>query len=91
MQQTSIRKNSIFSIIKTGSSILFPLITFPYISRTLLTENVGKINFGLSIVSYFTLVASLGISTYAIRECSGVKKIRIDWVILRVRYFLLIS
>lgn len=73
MQQKSIKRNSIFSILKTGSSILFPLITFPYISRVLLTENVGKINFGLSIVSYFTLIASLGITTYAIRECSGVR------------------
>lgn len=73
MAQKSIKKNSIYSILKTGSSILFPLITFPYISRVLLTENVGKINFGLSIVSYFTLIASLGITTYAIRECSAVR------------------
>lgn len=73
MSQKSIKKNSIYSILKTGSSILFPLITFPYISRVLLTENVGKINFGLSIVSYFSLVASLGITTYAIRECSAVR------------------
>ena len=73
MDQKSIKKNSIYSIVKTGSSILFPLITFPYISRVLLTENVGKINFGLSIVSYFSLIASLGITTYAIRECSAVR------------------
>lgn len=73
MAQKSIKKNTFFSILKTGSSILFPLITFPYISRVLLTENVGKVNFGLSIVSYFSLIASLGISTYAIRECSAVR------------------
>ena len=73
MTQKSIKKNTVYSIIKTGSSILFPLITFPYISRVLLTENVGKINFGLSIVSYFSLVASLGITTYAIRECSAIR------------------
>lgn len=73
MSQASIKKNSVYSILKTGSSILFPLITFPYITRVLHTENVGKINYGLSIVSYFTLIASLGISTYAIRECSGVR------------------
>ena len=76
MAQKSLKKNSIYSIVKTGSSILFPLITFPYISRVLQTENVGKINFGLSIVSYFSLMASLGITTYAIRECSGVREDR---------------
>lgn len=73
MAQKSIKKNSVYSILKTGSSILFPLITFPYVSRVLLTENVGKINFGLSIVSYFSLIASLGITTYAIRECSATR------------------
>lgn len=73
MQQKSIKRNSIYSIIKTGSSILFPLITFPYITRVLLPDNVGKVNFGLSIVSYFSLIASLGITTYAIRECSGAR------------------
>mgnify|MGYP002626160241 CR=1 FL=1 len=73
MARQSIKKNTVFSAIKTFSSIIFPLITFPYISRVLLTDNVGKINFGLSIVSYFTLIASLGITTYAIRECSAVR------------------
>ena len=70
----SIKKNSIYSILKTGASVVFPLITFPYITRVLLTDNVGKIYFGLSIVSYFALIASLGISTYAIRECSGLRE-----------------
>lgn len=70
----SIKKNSIFNAIKTLSSIIFPLTTFPYISRVLLPENVGKINFALSIVSYFSLIASLGITTYAIRECSAVRE-----------------
>ena len=74
MTQKSIKKNSIYSMLKTGSAILFPLITFPYISRVLLTDSVGKINFGLSIVSYFSLIASLGINTYAIRECSAARE-----------------
>ena len=34
-------------------------------------DNLGKVNFGSSFVSYFTLIASLGITTYAIRECSA--------------------
>ncbi len=73
MKDKSLKTNTIFSTIKTLSSILFPLITFPYITRVLLTENVGKVNVGLSIVSYFALLASLGVSTYAIRECSAVR------------------
>lgn len=73
MSKSELKKNTVYSVIKTSSVIVFPLITFPYISRVLLTENVGKINFGLSIVSYFTLIAGLGISSYAIRECAAVK------------------
>lgn len=69
----SIKNNVFYNLIKTFSLILFPLITFPYVSRTLLPENVGKINFGLSFVSYFSLLATLGITTYAIRECSAVR------------------
>lgn len=69
----SIKKNSFYNIIKTFSSIIFPLITFPYISRILKPENIGKVNFGNSIVSYFTIIATLGITAYAVRECSKVK------------------
>ena len=73
MVQKSIKKNSVYNIIKLGSTALFSLIAFPYINRILLTENIGKINFGLSIVSYFSLIATLGVTTYAIRECSKVR------------------
>ena len=73
MEQKSIKKNTLFNALKTFSTIVFPLITFPYVSRILLAENVGKVNFGLSIISYFSLIASLGITTYAIRECSAVR------------------
>ena len=76
METGSVKKNTIYSIIKSCSSVVFPLITFPYISRVLQAENVGKINFGNSIVSYFSLFASLGISTYAIRECAKVRENR---------------
>lgn len=66
-------KNIIYNGINTCLSIIFPLITFPYISRVIGAVNVGKINFSNSIVSYFALIASLGIYTHAIRECSKVK------------------
>ena len=69
----SIKRNAFFNVLKNVSSILFPLITFPYISRVLLPENVGKINFSLSFVSFFSVIATLGIYTYAIRECSKVR------------------
>ena len=78
MEQTlDVKKNTLFNTIKSIFGIIYPLITFPYISRVLLTENVGKINFGNSVVSYFSLIASLGVSTYAVMECSQYKEDRV--------------
>ena len=74
MKSEGLTKNTFYNVIKSCSQIIFPLITFPYISRVLQTENVGKVNFGNSVVSYFTLIASLGIYTYAVREGSKAKK-----------------
>lgn len=70
MQETNVKKNAIYNILKTCSTILFPLITFPYVSRILQPSNLGKLDFAQSIISYFSLIATLGITTYAVRECS---------------------
>ncbi len=69
----SVQKNTVYNTIRTISSIIYPLITFPYVSRVLGAENIGKVNFSSSFVSYFSLITTLGITSYAIRECSLVK------------------
>lgn len=68
MGKKKLAKNAILNLIKTISSLIFPLITFPYISRILGVDNLGAYNFSTSVVSYFSLIAGLGISTYAVRE-----------------------
>lgn len=70
MASSSIKKNTIYNMIKVVSQIIFPLITFPYISRVLHADAVGKVNYASSVYSYISLVASLSITTYAVRECS---------------------
>lgn len=72
----SVKKNTIYNIIKSVSAIVFPMITFPYASRVLGVENVGKINFSSSMISYISLIASLGVTTYAVRECAKVREDR---------------
>lgn len=64
----SIKINFVFNLINTVTSLLFPLITFPYISRILLPEGIGIVNFYQSIIQYIVLFSSLGIPMYAIRE-----------------------
>lgn len=70
----SLTRNAILSSLRTLSTIIFPLITYPYITRVLSVENIGKINFSQSIVSYFSLLAGFGISTFAIRNGSQVRE-----------------
>lgn len=70
----SISKNYLLNVIMTITGILFPMITFPYISRILMPEYVGKIAFAQSIVFYFTTLALLGIPIYGMRELSRVKR-----------------
>ena len=64
----SIKVNMILNAIKGLMSIFFPLISFPYVSKVLGVDNIGRYNFANSIISYFILLAGLGINTYAIRE-----------------------
>lgn len=78
-QKKSLARNAILNLIKNVSSVAFPLITYPYASRVLQVDNMGKYNFANSIVSYFLLLAALGISAYAIREGSGLKEKRSDF------------
>jgi O-antigen/teichoic acid export membrane protein len=69
-KQKSIKKNFVMNAILTMSQFIFPLITFPYVSRILLPVGTGKVSFATSIISYFTMFAQLGIPTYGIRRCA---------------------
>lgn len=73
MRNKSIVKNAILNTVLTLSSVIFPLITFPYASRILLPEGMGKVSFATSLISYFTMFAQLGIPTYGIRACAKVR------------------
>lgn len=59
------------NFILSASQVIFPLITFPYISRVLLADGTGKITFATSVANYFLMIASLGIPTYGIRACAA--------------------
>ena len=77
-KNTSIKLNFIMNALLTMSSFIFPLITFPYVSRILLPEGTGKDSFATSVVAYFALFAQLGIPTYGIRACAKVRDDRIE-------------
>jgi O-antigen/teichoic acid export membrane protein len=67
-------KNSVFyNVLLAISQVFFPLITFPYLARTLGPEHVGVLNFAESIAKYFVMLAALGIPIYGIREIAKVQ------------------
>lgn len=69
----SLKLNMLLNSIKGMLSVFFPLISFPYVSKILGVNNVGKYNFAISIINYFMLIAALGIRTYAVREGSRIR------------------
>lgn len=70
MIQKSIKVNFIFNIFRILSTMTFPLITYPYISRILQPEGIGKVAFANSVIAFFIMLASFGIPLYGVRECA---------------------
>ncbi|MBP9068757.1 MAG: flippase [Bacteroidia bacterium] len=68
MALPSVKHNFFFNLINTLIKIVFPLIVFPYVSRILLPEGIGRVNYAEAFVSYFVLFSSLGIPVYGLRE-----------------------
>jgi len=73
MKEKSLKKNVFYNVIKMFLSLIFPMISFPYASRILMPEGIGIVNFANSIISYFSMIALLGIQAYGIREGARVR------------------
>lgn len=72
-KQKSLKLNFIMNALLTMSSFIFPLITFPYVSRVLGPTGTGQVNFATSLITYFSMFAQLGIPTYGIKVCAQVR------------------
>lgn len=75
-KQKSIKKNFIYNTFLTMTNFIFPIITFPYVSRILMPSGTGKVSFAVSLISYFTMLSQLGMPTYGIRTCSKIRNNR---------------
>ncbi len=69
----SLKQNAVLNAVRQSMALLFPMITFPYTVRVLGTEEYGRYSFAVSFVSYFALIASFGISKFAVREGTRVR------------------
>lgn len=73
IKENSIKKNFFMNVLLTLSTFIFPLITFPYVSRVLTPIGTGKVAMATSFVQYFVMFAQLGIPTYGIRAVAKVR------------------
>ena len=72
-KEKSLAYNMLLNGLLKVSSYIFPLVAFPYASRVLLPEGVGRVSFATSFITYFVMLAQMGIQTYGIQACAKVR------------------
>ena len=73
MAAPSLRKNYLYTVAIQLLSMLTPLVTAPYLARTLGSDGVGTYSYVLSVATVFALFTALGLSAYGLREVSRVR------------------
>ncbi|WP_349516860.1 flippase [Leuconostoc mesenteroides] len=61
-------KNYIYNVLYQLLSIMVPLLTMSYLSRTLGPSGLGTFSWTTSVANYFVLLATMGITLYGNRE-----------------------
>lgn len=70
----SVSRNSAFSMINKGLSVVFPLVTVSYISRVLGAAGIGEVSSAQNWAAYFSMAAALGIPSYGVRAIAQSKR-----------------
>ncbi len=69
----STRKNAIYNVAYRLFSVLLPLVTAPYLSRTVGPEGVGLYSRAWNLSEIFCLIAMLGLNDYGVRAVARVR------------------
>ena len=69
----SIQKNFLYNVLYQILLVILPLITAPYISRTLGATSVGVYSYTYSVAYYFLMIAMLGIGNHGNRSIAAVR------------------
>lgn len=69
----SVKKNFIYNIVYQILIMILPLITAPYIARTLGDEKLGIFSYTYSVAAYFALFAILGLNNYGNRTVAKIR------------------
>lgn len=66
-------KNFVLNVAYQGMTLVFPLVTVPYISRVLGVDNIGIYSYTYNIAYIFMLAGMLGINNYGNRAVARVR------------------
>ena len=64
MKSPSVKRNFLFNLIYQIFVFITPIVTTPYVSRVLSADGIGEYSYSVSIVTYFSLFGTFGLSTY---------------------------
>lgn len=70
---SSIKKNFLYNSLYQILVIFIPLVTIPYLTRTISADGVGTYSYYYSISAYFVMFIMLGLNNYGNREIAKVK------------------
>ena len=73
MKEENVKVNFIYQSAYQILTILLPMLTSPYIARVLGADGIGIYSYTYSIVSYFVLIAKLGLDNYGNRCIASVR------------------
>ncbi len=67
------KKNAAYNVAYRMFSVLLPLVTAPYLSRTVGTDGVGLYSYAWSVSYIFVLIGMLGLNDYGVRAVAQVR------------------
>lgn len=70
MNEDSLKKNTLMLYLLQASTYVFPLLTFPYLTRVLAPDTYGLMVSGNAVIAYFQAFVDFGFILSATRKCS---------------------
>lgn len=93
MKINNLKINYVLNLIRMLLGSLFILLSMPYVNRVLGSDNLGRVEYNNSIISYIILLTALGIPSYGIREVGKVRgnKDELSKLVLELLFIVMIT
>ena len=72
-REAGTRRNTIYNVAYRVFSVLLPLVTSPYLTRTVGRDGYGLYSYAWSVSYIFVLVGMLGLENYGVRAIARVR------------------